>query len=68
MVIEIQSTTEFVSTVYENLIKNISKYRDLVGRHLTLSEKILAGHFENFKVDIFTSVIDRTDSSTHYIF
>ena len=50
MVIEIQSTNEFVSTVYENLIKNISKYRDLVGRHLTLSEKILAGHFENFKV------------------
>ena len=49
MVIEIQSTYEFVSTVYENLIKNISKYRDLVGRHLTLSEKILAGHFENFK-------------------
>ena len=50
MVIEIQSTYEFVSTVYENLIKNVSKYRDLVGRHLTLSEKILAGHFENFKV------------------
>ena len=49
MVIEIQSTNEFVSTVYENLIKNISKYRDLVGRHLTLSEKILAGHFENFE-------------------
>jgi len=50
MVIEIQSTYESVSVVYEKLIKNVSKYRDLVGRHLTLSEKILAGHFENFKV------------------
>ena len=50
MVIEIQSTYESVSVVYEKLIKNVSKYRDLVGRHLTLSEKILAGHFENFEV------------------
>ncbi len=49
MVIEIQSTYESVSIVYEKLIKNVSKYRDLVGRHLTLSEKILAGHFENFE-------------------
>ncbi len=42
---EINTTTELVSSVYAKLKENIDKYRDLVGRPLTLTEKILSGHF-----------------------
>lgn len=41
---EIGTTPELVSNVYEKLRENISKYRDVVGRPLTLTEKILSGH------------------------
>ncbi|MGQ0377162.1 MAG: aconitate hydratase [Nitrososphaerota archaeon] len=44
---EIESTPELVFNVYKRLEENISKFRKLVGRPLTLSEKILAGHLEN---------------------
>ncbi len=43
---EIESTPELVVNVYKKLEENISKFRKLVGRPLTLSEKILAGHLE----------------------
>ncbi len=43
---EIDSTPELVSRVYKKLQKNIEKYRKLVGRPLTLTEKLLAGHLE----------------------
>jgi aconitate hydratase len=43
---EIESTPELVLNVYKKLEENISKFRKLVGRPLTLSEKILAGHLE----------------------
>lgn len=43
---EIDTTPELVSGVYSKLEKNIEKYRNVVGRPLTLSEKILAGHLE----------------------
>ncbi len=41
---EIDTTTELVSYVYDKLKENIEKYRNLVGRPLTLTEKILSGH------------------------
>ena len=43
---EIDSTTELVSNVYRKLQENIKKYRNVVGRPLTLTEKILSGHLE----------------------
>ncbi|MCV0392869.1 MAG: aconitate hydratase [Nitrosopumilus sp.] len=42
---DIDSTPELVSNVYLKLKENIKKYRSTVGRPLTLTEKILAGHF-----------------------
>ena len=43
---EIQSTPSLVSKVYEKSQSNISKYRKIVKRPLTLTEKILSGHLE----------------------
>jgi len=43
---EIESTPELALNVYKRLEENISKFRKLVVRPLTLSEKILAGHLE----------------------
>jgi len=45
--VEIDSTPQLVSRVYKKLQENIEKYRNVVGRPLTLTEKILSGHFEN---------------------
>ena len=42
--VEIETTPKLVSDVYEKLKENISKYRNVVGRPLTLTEKILSGH------------------------
>jgi aconitate hydratase len=42
--VEIETTPALVEKVYEKLEKNIAAYRKLVGRALTLSEKILIGH------------------------
>ncbi|MFN3654729.1 MAG: aconitase family protein, partial [Candidatus Nitrosotenuis sp.] len=41
---EIETTPKLVSGVYKKLEDNISKFRSLVKRPLTLSEKILIGH------------------------
>jgi aconitate hydratase len=41
----VESTPELVSTVYEKSRSNISEFRRTVDRPLTLSEKILVGHF-----------------------
>lgn len=43
---EIETTPQLALNVYKRLEENISKFRILVGRPLTLSEKILAGHLE----------------------
>ena len=43
---EIESTPEMVSSVYKKLKENSDKYRKVVGRPLTLAEKILSGHLE----------------------
>ena len=44
---EIDTTKELVSSVYLKLHENLTKYRKIVSRPLTLTEKILSGHFHN---------------------
>jgi aconitate hydratase len=46
--VEIETTPKLVNAVYEKLEKNISKFRNVVNRPLTLSEKILVGHLAEF--------------------
>jgi aconitate hydratase len=46
--VEIETTPKLVNAVYEKLEKNISKFRNVVNRPLTLSEKILVGHLSEF--------------------
>ena len=43
---DIETTPDLVSEVYKKLGDNISKYRRVVNRPLTLAEKILVGHLE----------------------
>ncbi|MBM3905931.1 MAG: aconitate hydratase [Thaumarchaeota archaeon] len=45
---EIETTQKLVTDVYEKLEQNISKFRNVVNRPLTLSEKILVGHLAEF--------------------
>ena len=45
---EIETTSKLVTSVYEKLEQNISKFRKVVNRPLTLSEKILIGHLAEF--------------------
>ena len=51
---EIDSTPELVSGVYLKLKENSEKYRKLVGRPLTLTEKILSGHLSKIPENSFT--------------
>ncbi len=44
--VEIDTTPELVSGVYQRLKENVARYRDVVKRPLTLAEKILAGHLD----------------------
>ena len=46
---EIDTTPELVSKVYKKIEDNISKYRKLVNRPLTLTEKILVGHLDDME-------------------
>ncbi len=46
-IMNIETTAELVSKVYKKLDENISKYRKITNRPLTLAEKILAGHLED---------------------
>jgi len=45
---EIATTPKLVTQVYEKIEQNISKFRKVVNRPLTLSEKILVGHLAEF--------------------
>ncbi len=45
----IDTTPDLVSSVYEKIKKNIAKYRTVVNRPLTLTEKILVGHLAEFE-------------------
>ena len=51
-------TTELVSSVYSKLKENIVKYRNIVGRPLTLTEKILSGHLNAIDEKNFTGGVD----------
>ncbi|HSG74140.1 MAG TPA: aconitase family protein, partial [Nitrosopumilaceae archaeon] len=51
---DIESTPELVAKVYEKTKENISNFRKKVGKPLTLTEKILAGHL----VEIETKNLD----------
>ncbi|KAG2472899.1 MAG: Aconitate hydratase [Nitrosopumilales archaeon] len=44
LIMEIETRLETVSQVYKKSSENIKKYRKIVNRPLTLTEKILAGH------------------------
>ena len=44
LIMEIENRLEIVSQVYKKSSENIKKYRKIVNRPLTLTEKILAGH------------------------
>ena len=51
---EIETTPELVSKVYAKSKENITKFRKVVGRPLTLTEKIISGHLveiENRNLD-----------------
>lgn len=58
---DIETTPEMVLNVYKKLEENIEKYRKVVGRPLTLSEKILVGHLVEFTEK-------NLDDGTNYIF
>ena len=50
---EIAASPELVSNVYLKLKENIVKFRNVVGRPLTLTEKILSGHFNEINEQNF---------------
>ncbi len=50
----IETTPELVSDVYLKLKKNIIKFRNVTGRPLTLTEKILSGHLHDIDENNFT--------------
>ncbi len=58
---EIESTLELVSKVYKKTKENISNFRKIVGRPLTLTEKILAGHLVEMKTK-------NLDEATTYVY
>ena len=55
---EIDSTAKLVAAVYVKLQENIPRYRDIVKRPLTLTEKILAGHLHQIPTRGFTGGAD----------
>lgn len=58
---EVTTTEKLVSAVYSKLRKNIAEYRKVTKRPLTLTEKILSGHFEE--------VLDKNlEDGNHYVF
>jgi len=59
--VEIESTPELVSNVYKKIKENILNFRKIVGRPLTLTEKILAGHLAEMKTK-------NLDEGTTYIY
>lgn len=42
--VDVNTTPQLVSNVYSKIKANIVKYRNVIGRPLTLTEKILSGH------------------------
>ena len=61
--IKVDTTSEMVSKIYQKLEQNISKYRETVSHPLTLSEKILAGHLEEYFLGL-----NSLDKGMNYVF
>ena len=51
---DIDTTPQLVSNVYSKIKENIVKYRNVIGRPLTLTEKILSGHLYEIPDKIIT--------------
>ena len=58
---EINSTPEMVAGVYDRLRENSKKYKEILGRPLTLTEKILSGH-------LHTMASQSLDGKKNYVF
>ena len=58
---EINSTPEMVAGVYDRLRENSKKYKEILGRPLTLTEKILSGHLR-------TMASQSLDGKKNYVF
>ena len=52
---EIDTTPELVFNVYSKLRENIVNFRNVVDRPLTLTEKILSGHFNEINEKNYSS-------------
>ena len=53
-IVNTETTSELVSNVYLKLRENIIKFRNVTGRPLTLTEKILSGHLHDIDEKNFT--------------
>ena len=58
---EINNTPEMVAGVYDRLRENSKKYKEILGRPLTLTEKILSGH-------LHTMASQSLDGKKNYVF
>ena len=53
-IMEIATSPELVSNIYLKLKENVVKFRSVIGRPLTLTEKILSGHFNEINEQNFS--------------
>ena len=47
--LQVETTLEMVEKTYQKSLKNVASYRNVVNRPLTLTEKTLIGHLEEFE-------------------
>jgi aconitate hydratase A / 2-methylisocitrate dehydratase len=59
---EIKTSLDTISEIYRKLENNVSKYKKIMGRPLTASEKILVGHIHNSDIE------SEIQSGSDYIF
>ncbi len=59
---EIKTSLDTISEIYRKLENNVSKYKKIMGRPLTASEKILVGHIHN------SDIKSEIQSGSDYIF
>jgi aconitate hydratase len=59
---EIKTSLDTISEIYRKLENNVSKYKKIMGRPLTASEKILVGHIHNADIE------SEIQSGSDYIF
>jgi len=59
---ETKTSLDTISAIYRKLENNVSKYKKIIGRPLTASEKILVGHIHN------SDIKSEIQSGSDYIF